>query len=119
MPSALAIFRCASLKLIAMGASKPPDRAPLYPRLRQAGIQWEPHSLQGICFGPDLLETVWDGLTVSHHCTVSRGENPIGVLFRMEHPTTDECSAFSSYRFEGIDGTCRAALLRSTALMDQ
>jgi hypothetical protein len=69
-------------------------------------------------FGPDLLATTWDGLVVSHHCTVSRGENPIGVLFRMEHPATDECSAFSSYRFEGIDGSCLASLQRNLVLPD-
>jgi hypothetical protein len=88
-----------------------------------------------LVFGPDELATTWDGLTVSHHCTVSRNEEPLGVLFRMEHPAgpiqfsgppgeldgnpaTEECPAFSSYRFEGIDGSCACALQRNLVLPD-
>jgi hypothetical protein len=90
-------------------------RAPELPDSLQGSRARDPKTLY---FGTDLLAAVWDGLAVSHHCTVSRGENPIGVLFRMEHPATDECPAFSSYRFEGVDGSCLASLHRNLVLPD-
>jgi hypothetical protein len=58
---------------------------------------------QVVTSGPSLGPTVWDGITVINHCTLTRRDEPLGVLFLMEFPSSKDCPVSKSYRIELIE----------------